>query len=77
MSATCRSCSAAIVWAKSAAGRPMPLDATPEKRVVVENGVGRIVDAYVSHFSTCPHSARHRKRTTAAERASAKETDTK
>lgn len=62
MSDTCRSCQAPIIWCTSASGRPMPLDAKPEKRVVVDDHqVGRVVDAYVSHFSTCEFAAQHRK----------------
>jgi len=58
----CRSCQADIIWCTSASGRPMPLDAKPEKRVVVdEHKVGRVVEAYVSHFSSCPNAAQHRK----------------
>jgi hypothetical protein len=44
----------------------MPLDAKPEKRIVLEQRDGmhplaRVVDTYVSHFSTCPNAAQHRK----------------
>lgn len=76
MSDTCRSCQAPIIWVTSATTkRPMPLDAKPEKRVVVdEHHVGRVVDAYVSHFSTCPNAAQHRKKPTPVEQASAQET---
>lgn len=78
MSATCRSCGAAIVWAVTAAGKRMPLDAKPERRLVRE---GRqepplvvVTDTYTSHFATCPNADQHRK-PKPAEQASAKETD--
>lgn len=92
MAATCRSCGAPIVWARTPAGKRTPLDAKPEKRVVIvvgdvdaeglerEGGAGTIVDgiigcsgcadredaraivvdAYVSHFATCPDAERFR-----------------
>jgi hypothetical protein len=49
-------------------GKPMPLDAKPEKRVIV---VGRdeageelaaLVDTFTSHFVTCPEAREHRRR---------------
>lgn len=62
---TCRSCNAAILWVKTESGKSMPLDAKSEKRVVIV-GAGalesvQVVDTYVSHFSTCPNAAQHRK----------------
>jgi hypothetical protein len=40
----------------------MPLDAKPEKRVVVDgHHVARVVDTFTPHFSTCPNAAQHRK----------------
>ncbi len=65
MTDKCRSCQAPIVWVTSATTRrAMPLDAKPEKRVVVdEHHVGRVVDAYTSHFATCEFAAQHRKKT--------------
>jgi hypothetical protein len=65
MSATCRSCGAAIVWVLTEHNRRMPLDAKPEKRFVVEEHkeapLAIATDTYVSHFSTCPNAAQHRK----------------
>lgn len=59
---TCRSCGAAIVWATSTNGRPTPLDAKTERRIVIgSDDVARVVDTYVSHFTTCPNAAQHRK----------------
>lgn len=64
----CRSCGAEIKWIKL---RPTmkshPLNPAPTKVIVlgdVSSGgdpVGKIVDGYVSHFSTCPNAASHRK----------------
>lgn len=44
----------------------MPMDATPEKRLVVShypNGEEYVSvrDTYLSHFVTCPNAAQHRK----------------
>lgn len=71
MSATCRSCGAAIIWAVTPAGKRMPLDAQPAKRIVLDDyGVktfgdeapcAQVVDTYTSHFATCPNAAQHRK----------------
>ena len=66
----CSSCSAQIFWAKTTAGKAMPIDAKP-----VEDGnvwldanqvasVGKPVAGslrYVSHFATCKNAAKHRK----------------
>lgn len=62
--ATCRSCGAAILWVVTASGKRMPLDASPEKRFVIEPQEPPLAlsrDTYVSHFSTCPNAAAHRK----------------
>lgn len=43
----------------------MPLDATPEKRFVIEPAAPPLAlprDTYVSHFATCPNAAQHRKK---------------
>jgi hypothetical protein len=65
--ATCSSCGAEIIWTVTEAGRRMPIDAKPEKRVVLrkqENDpltpLARVVDTFISHFATCPNAARHR-----------------
>lgn len=44
----------------------MPVDATPEKRIVLqtdmsEQTLAQVTDTYVSHFVTCPHAEQHRK----------------
>lgn len=60
----CKSCGADIVWKKTQAGKPVPLN-PPEKRFIDQDG-GRVyvmlVDTYVSHFATCPNAAQHRKK---------------
>jgi hypothetical protein len=65
---TCTGCGAAIVWVVTEAGKRMPVDAKPEKRVVLDDvhpvGEGpraRVVDTYVSHFVTCPERDRFRR----------------
>lgn len=52
----------------------MPLDAKPEKRIVVDdNQVGRVVNAYTPHFATCEFADQHRKKPTPAALVVAKE----
>lgn len=66
----CRGCGAPIVWAKTLAGRFIPLDATPvaekpaDKRYSLVNQDGAdgptavpVFAQYVSHFTTCPKAA--------------------
>ena len=65
----CKTCGAEIRWVQMAkTGKPMPLDAKPERRVIV---VGRdeageelaaLVDTFTSHFVTCPEAREHRRR---------------
>lgn len=64
----CSTCGAEIRLVKMAkTGKPMPLDAKPEKRVIVvgrdETGdeLAAVVDTYVSHFVTCPEAKQHRR----------------
>ena len=64
----CRSCNAEIIWIKTSAGKPMPLDAKPEKLFVYLSGEShpsqsdwQMRDCYRSHFATCPNAASHRK----------------
>jgi hypothetical protein len=70
MADRCRSCGAPVIFVPSAkTGKPMILDAKPEKRIVVEptshagqqgeamqpsgTRVARVVDTYVDHHATC------------------------
>lgn len=59
----CRACGAKILWARTAAGKIIPLDACP-----IANGNMRreMLDGselrYLSHFATCPNADRFRRR---------------
>lgn len=67
MSARCRSCNAPIIWAATRGGRRIPLDAKPTKRAVFavdDPSASRtvdVVDAYTTHFETCPNASQHRR----------------
>ena len=74
MSATCSTCGAPIVWAKTLEkGKPAPFDAAPvpEGGFTLEAGVAIPVGLltaeneprYVSHFATCPDADKHRRLT--------------
>ena len=59
----CSSCDASIIFAKTAAGKKIPLDATPVPGlfVILDGGVAISArEVYRSHFATCPHAAAHR-----------------
>lgn len=69
----CHSCGAQIAWVQTIAGKWMPLDPDPRDDGNVrldKDGVAfvgndmRAADppTYVSHFATCTHPQRHRKR---------------
>lgn len=69
--ATCRSCGAQIRWVMTESGKRMPVDAKPEKRIVIDPlgerlgsdaPTARVVDTYVSHFATCAFAAQHRRK---------------
>lgn len=75
MRARCRSCGARLVWATTAAGEPMPLDAEPVPgigNVRLADGRAEVLGPleaaassevlYTAHFATCPDAAMHRKR---------------
>lgn len=68
---TCRSCGAEFEWAKTAAGRHIPLDMgeVADGNLTVLGGVARSRTAEdeelkrparCSHFATCPGAALHR-----------------
>ena len=73
MSAACRSCGAAIIWARTMAGKRMPLDAEPHPGAPValapESDVAIVCSAlprhgevrYMPHWVTCPHADQHRR----------------
>jgi hypothetical protein len=71
----CRSCGAAIIWMKTAAGKRMPIDAEPSEKgniVLVEDkgnfeqfdliSYAKPGPRYTSHFATCPQAAEWRKK---------------
>jgi hypothetical protein len=67
----CKSCGAQIRWAKTEAGKTIPLDPEPtlNGNVVLDHaGVAHVRHAgvggarYVSHFATCPFAKQHRRR---------------
>lgn len=72
--ATCRTCDAEIIWAKSATtGRPMPMDAKPDPKgtFVIISGKARAAtaeddrlfrDRFTSHFATCKDADEWRSR---------------
>jgi len=78
MSSKCSSCSAPIVWANTATGKKMPLDAQPHPlgNLVMDEagnvgppdawpgnlGTPDLTKRYRSHFATCPQADRHRKK---------------
>ena len=72
MSRQCRSCGAEVLFVPSAkSGKPMILDAKPEKRIVLVVGghenliaqpetaiyMARVVNTYTDHHATCPKAA--------------------
>lgn len=69
----CRSCGAPIRWAKTEAGKAMPLDETPaaDGNVIIVGGIARVlakgalvqpgIDRYVAHWATCPTAFEHRR----------------
>lgn len=72
MSAKCNSCGAAILWARTATGAAMPIDA--QKDLAGNVSLKWIDDGqpiatvgapgsghYVSHFATCVNAKSHRK----------------
>ncbi len=60
---TCSSCGAAILWARTEAGKAMPINAKPEKRVVLGSRTGRahVLDTYLPHWASCPSADQHRR----------------
>lgn len=69
MIAKCRGCGAEIIWAFTADGHRMPLDAKFEGRFVLDRHKrddGTLLASaratYLSHFATCPQADKFRKR---------------
>lgn len=70
--AECKSCGAAITWAKTENLKRMPLEKREDGNILIEGGLIRFPSAdrlaevnpaarYVSHFATCPNAGSHRK----------------
>jgi len=71
---SCRSCGAPILWALTGRGKTMPVDAAPSDggnvRLVLDGGTLRAIvggdtddqPVHVSHFVTCKHADRHRRK---------------
>lgn len=61
---TCKGCGAPIVWKHTPKGKAIPLDAKPERRLVLRGPLSEtaeLVETYTSHFSTCPKADDFRK----------------
>lgn len=56
---TCRSCGAEVLWMTMQSGKKNPLD---PRRLTVVTDEGVAVSGRSSHFATCTHAERHRKR---------------
>ena len=67
--AKCRSCHAEIIWARTSAGKKMPLDAKTLLgfRIVARETPGELEcvtqQIHLSHFATCPNANQHRSST--------------
>lgn len=62
--ATCKLCEAPILWAVTVHGRPIPLDAKPERRFVLSHDMPRLMvqrDVFMPHHATCPKAAEFKK----------------
>jgi hypothetical protein len=61
----CKSCGAEILWARTSAGKRVPLDAKPQRLFVrgvgLEGGGVVLRSCFTSHFATCPDAAQHRR----------------
>lgn len=66
----CRSCGASICFAKTTKGKQMPLNAEPQRLVVLDDdpldpvGLAKVAvvrACFTPHFATCPAAAEFRK----------------
>ncbi len=69
----CKSCGAVLKWAKTEAGKAMPLDVTPtpDGNVIIVDAVAVVLakgtlvrpgtDRYTAHWATCPTAFEHRR----------------
>jgi hypothetical protein len=55
----CASCSASIVWFRTAAGKRMPVDESSTQPTDAEHQLD--LKRHVSHFATCPNANQHRR----------------
>jgi|GEM_PF-1422513 hypothetical protein len=55
----CRSCGALIVWFRTKAGKRMPVDAATTQPTDAVHQLD--LSRHVSHFTTCPNAAEHRR----------------
>jgi hypothetical protein len=72
MADRCRSCLAPIKWAKTIRDRRIPLDPnpSPDGNIELINGIAHVVGTsdnpadirHISHFATCPHANKHRRK---------------
>ena len=70
----CKSCGAPLIWAKTAKGKRIPLDAEPraDGTLALRDGTAVTVGPapfcgyddtrYICHFGTCPNAAQHRRK---------------
>lgn len=58
----CKFCGAAILWVEMASGKKMPLNEKPIYMVEVKEGIGKVVQVYEAHWSTCPGADNFRKK---------------
>lgn len=57
----CKKCGAMIRFAKTANGKPMPLDAEPRRMWLMQGETVEPVMVYETHFATCPNAQEFRK----------------
>ena len=57
----CASCGQPVRWITTSRGNPSPIDPKAHKMLVLRPGseIADVVDAYISHFSTCPTGHQH------------------
>jgi hypothetical protein len=58
----CRSCGADVYFLKTASGKFAIVNAKPEKRYVMRDGVAIVEPTFLDHHATCPQSDQWRNR---------------
>jgi hypothetical protein len=61
MAATCKACGAKLLWVDTAAGKKIPLNASPFKAFYVKDNIGQMIDVYIPHWATCPKAQTFKK----------------